>query len=342
MLRTISRGRTTLQILAVLSLLCFALPAGAQQPTKVDPQSAAVKERQLLGQAATIQGRGTIPDTRSYVLEQPEGRSWSGFHSTTLPWIGAITILGALIASAAFYVWRGTIRVKSGLSGLKVVRFSAFERFVHWMTASSFVVLAISGLNISFGRSLVLPWLGADAFSAVSQWLKYAHNYLSVPFVIGIVLMVLMWTLGNIPNRTDADWIRRGGGILNDDHPPAYRFNSGQKVIFWIVVLGGVAVFITGSMLIFPFYRTTLGDLQDAQRIHAIVAMLFIAAIIGHAYIGTLGMEGAFEAMGHGTVDRNWALQHHILWLQQQDQKRGVPAHKPHGTAEPRLAQRPH
>ena len=326
MLRILSHLRIAVPIVAVVLLIFFVFPAEAQQPTKVDPQAGAVQERQLLGQSSTIQGRGTIPDVRSYVLEQPEGRVWTGFRRNALPWFGGVFILGGLIATAVFYVWRGPVRVTAGISGIDVVRFSAFERFVHWMTATSFIVLAISGLNITFGRSLLLPLMDAQAFSAMSQWLKYAHNFLSVPFTIGVVLMLAMWTLGNLPDRTDLEWVKRGGGLLREDHPPAGRFNSGQKLIFWIVVIGGIAAFITGSMLIFPFYYgTTIENLQTALRIHAIVAVVFIVAIIGHIYIGTLGMEGAFRAMWQGTVDRNWALEHHILWLQQMERKQAAP-----------------
>lgn len=341
MLRILSHIRTAVQIVSVFLLIFFVFPAAAQQPAKVDPQAGAVQERQLLGQSPTIQGRGTIPDVRSYVLEQPEGRVWTGFRRNALPWFGGIFILGALIATAVFYFWRGPVRVTAGMSGIDVVRFSAFERFVHWMTASSFIVLAISGLNITFGRSLLLPLMDPLAFTTMSQWLKYAHNFLSVPFTIGVVLMLAIWTLGNLPNRTDLEWVKRGGGLLGKDNPPAGRFNPGQKLIFWIVVIGGIAAFITGSMLIFPFYYgTTIEDLQTAQRIHGIVAIVFIVAIIGHIYIGTLGMEGAFRAMAQGTVDRNWALEHHILWLQQLDRKQTTRGAGQKSGQQPQLAER--
>ena len=125
-----------------------------------------------------------------------------------------------------------------------------------------------------------------------------------------------MWIAGNIPNEVDVEWLKRGGGIVGHDHPPAYRFNAGQKVIYWIVVLGGGAVVVTGYLLMFPFYGTDIATMESAQVLHATVAMLFIAAMLGHIYIGTIGMEGAFEAMGEGTVDVNWAKEHHSLWLE--------------------------
>ncbi len=237
----------------------------------------------------------------------------------TLRWIGGIAILGMLILLVGFYLIRGMVRLKSGRSGRMIVRFNAFERFVHWMTATCFIVLALSGLNITFGRPLLMPLMSADAFTTWSEAAKYAHNFVSFPFTIGVVVIFLMWITGNIPNRVDAEWVKRGGGIIGDDHPPAYRFNAGQKMIYWIVVLGGAASAITGYLLMFPFYGDlTVSGMQNAQMVHSIVAVLFVAAMLGHIYIGTIGMEGAFEAMGSGEVDVNWAREHHSLWLDEE------------------------
>jgi formate dehydrogenase subunit gamma len=223
-----------------------------------------------------------------------------------------------LAAMVIFYLTRGMVKLEGGRSGRNVVRFNAFERLVHWMTASCFIVLAITGLNITFGRPLLIPLIGLEAFADWSQWGKYAHNYLSFPFTIGVILIFLMWVGGNIPNKVDVEWIKRGGGIVGHDHPPAWRFNAGQKLIYWIVVIGGGAVAITGYLLMFPFYASGIEGMQVAQVVHSIVAVLFVAAMLGHIYIGTIGMEGAFEAMGTGTVDVNFAKTHHSLWLEQQ------------------------
>jgi formate dehydrogenase subunit gamma len=296
--------------------LAMAVPASAQQGAPVNPTASSVNEQQLLQELGRIQGRGTIPDVKSYVIEQPMGREWRQFHEVTLRWIGAVAVLGMLALLVIFYLWRGMVRIEKGRSGRRIVRFNAFERFVHWMTATCFIILALSGLNITFGKPLLLPLIGPEPFTTWSELAKYAHNYLSFPFTIGVVLIFLMWVGGNIPNRVDVEWIKRGGGIVGSDHPPAYRFNAGQKMIYWIVVLGGGASAVTGYLLLFPFYGTGIEGMQIAQVVHAVVAMLFIAAMLGHIYIGTIGMEGAFEAMGEGTVDVNWAREHHRLWLE--------------------------
>ena len=328
MARCLARVRFIIGAWVVLLALAIALPASAQRNPdgSVNPTASAVKEQQLLNalqSGGSISGRVSIPDQKSANLIHPAGRDWRQFHEVTLRWIGAIAVLGMLIILVAFYLIRGQVKLESGYSGRRVVRFNAFERFVHWMTASCFIILAISGLNITFGKPLLMPLIGEGAFAAWSQWAKYAHNYLSFPFAIGVFCVLLMWIGGNIPNKVDVEWLKRGGGIVGHDHPPAYRFNAGQKLIYWIVVIGGMAVAISGYLLMFPFYATGIEGMQLAQTVHAIIAVLFVAAMLGHIYIGTIGMEGAFEAMGEGTVDVNWAKEHHALWLEQEMARTG-------------------
>jgi len=312
--------RVVLGAWAFLLIVLMSMPSSAQQ---VNPTASSVKEQQLLQELNRIQGRVSIPDQRSGVLEQPAGRDWREFRNVTLRWIGGIAIIGMLAVLVIFYLSRGMVRLESGRSGRSIVRFTAFERFVHWMTATCFIILAVSGLNITFGRPLLLPLIGFEAFSEWSQWAKYAHNYLSFPFPIGVVLIFLIWIAGNIPNKLDIDWLKRGGGMIGHDHPPAYRFNAGQKAIYWIVVVGGGAVAVTGYQLMFPFYLSGIEGMQIAQIVHSVVSVLFVAAMLAHIYIGTIGMEGAFEAMGSGTVDVNWAKEHHSLWLEEQNARTG-------------------
>ncbi|MEA2952571.1 MAG: formate dehydrogenase subunit gamma [Alphaproteobacteria bacterium] len=319
----LARIRLIAGALALLCILAIAPPVSAQQPNSVNPTASSVKEDQLLRELNRVQGRVTIPDTKSGVVEQPAGRDWRHFHEVTLRWIGAISILGILALLVIFYLTRGMVRIEGGRSGRMIVRFTALERAVHWMTATCFVILAISGLNITFGKPLLLPLMSPEAFTGWSQALKYAHNYLSFPFTIGVVVIFLMWIGGNIPSQVDKEWLKRGGGIVGHDHPPAYRFNAGQKMIYWIVVLGGGAVAISGYLLMFPFYGTGVSGMQLAQIVHGVISVLFVAAMLGHIYIGTIGMEGAFEAMGEGTVDLNWAKQHHSLWLQEEMARTG-------------------
>jgi formate dehydrogenase subunit gamma len=316
----VNRLRALSAAIAMAGALVLAAPAveAQPQPNSVNPTAAAVKEDQLLRTLQQVDGRVSIPDSKSGTLIQPAGQDWRNFHQGTLRLLGAVAILGMLGVLVAFYLKRGMVRIEAGRSGARITRFNGFERAVHWMTASCFIVLAISGLNVTFGKSILMPILGEGAFATWSQAAKYAHNYLSFPFSLGVLVIFFMWVAGNIPNASDLDWVKRGGGLIGGDHPPAHRFNAGQKLMYWIVVLGGAAVAITGYMMMFPFMVTDLAGMQTAQMIHGIVAMLYVAAMIAHVYIGTLGMEGAFESMGEGQVDVNWAKQHHKLWADQE------------------------
>ena len=333
-----ARLRFIVGAMALALIVALAAPATAQQrnpDSSVNPTASSVREDQLLNELDRISGRCTIPDQKACTIEQPAGRDWRHFHEVTLRWIGAISILGMLALLVIFYLVRGMVRLESGRSGRVLVRFSAFERLVHWMTAACFILLAISGLNITFGRPLLLPLIGPDAFTAWSQWAKYAHNYLSFPFTLGVFTIFLMWIAWNIPNRVDVEWLKRGGGIVGHDHPPADRFNAGQKMIYWIVVLGGTAVAVSGYILMFPFYGTNIADMQVAQIVHGVAALLFVAVMLAHIYIGTMGMEGAFEGMWDGTVDVNWAKEHHRVWLEKDTAEGHVAPPPPKGKMQP-------
>lgn len=320
MAKVFTQMRLIAGALALGLVVATAMPAAAQQPSSVNPTAAAVQEQQLLQQLKMIEGRGTIPDVKSYVLEHPAGREWREYRTVTLQWIGGIAIIGMLALLTMYYLWRGAMRIEAGRSGRTILRFNVFERFVHWLTAVTFVILAITGLNITFGRSLILPWLGPSAFSEWSEWAKFSHNYLSFAFTAGLVLMFLIWVARNLPSHNDVVWFKNGGGMFGGREPPAEKFNGGEKLIFWISTIGGGLVIATGFVLLFPFYGTTVANMELAEIVHSVVAVLYVSAMFVHIYMGTIGVEGAFEAMAEGTVDVNWAKERHSLWYEEEKQ----------------------
>jgi formate dehydrogenase subunit gamma len=293
--------------------------------------------------------RGTvsIPNEQAGVLIQSEGDNWRAIRNGPLSTYGVWALLGMIALLALFFLIRGRMRIEAGPSGRRIVRFNGFERFAHWLTAATFVVLALTGLNMLYGRYALRPLLGPEIFSALTLWGKYAHNYLAIGFMIGLVLLFVLWVWSNFPNRYDVIWLLKGGGMFKRGvHVPAKKFNAGQKIIFWLVILGGVSVSLSGIMLLFPFELSMFGEtfawinwafgtdfpaqlsamqeMQFAQAWHAIVGLFLTAVIIAHIYIGTIGMEGAFDAMGSGEVDENWAREHHNLWVEQLERKRAL------------------
>ncbi|TXM78424.1 formate dehydrogenase subunit gamma [Methylobacterium sp. WL69] len=305
-------------------------PAQAQSPQQQDglnpmgtkPTADSVNEEFLFKQADKITGRVSIPDQKSANLIQPQGREYRAFRESWLPWIGALGILGMIGALGAFFMWRGRILTDDTQeSGKKILRFNAFERFAHWMTATCFIILSLSGLNYIFGKRLLMPVIGPEAFGTLAQWAKYSHVYLAWPFMLGVVIMVAVWVKDNIPNRIDWAWIKAGGGFIGHGHPHAERFNAGQKGVFWMVAGFGAAMGVTGLMMLFPFTVLDINGMQVMQVIHALIGVAFIVGILAHIYIGTLGMKGAYDAMGSGEVDLAWARAHHDLWVEKEQAK---------------------
>ncbi len=320
--------RTSVLAAVLFAVLTIAGGAKAQQPSSVNPTASSVKEQQLLDAlkpAGAVDGRVSIPDSKSARLIQPEGRKYRSDRDATAR-IGGYAVLGILVTLVLFYLVRGPVRISTGRSGSTITRFGFVDRFAHWLTATSFIVLGLTGLNITFGRALVLPVIGPEAFTQVSQLGKFVHNYVSFAFVLGIVLMFLLWAKDNLPSLRDIRWLVQGGGLIGLGHPPADRFNGGQKVIFWATVGGGAAIAVTGYILMFPFLWTDIAGMQWANVWHGLLGIVLFAIILAHIYIGSLGMEGAFAAMGSGEVDVNWAKEHHSVWVEKVTAKSGKAA----------------
>ncbi|WIY26043.1 formate dehydrogenase subunit gamma [Parasedimentitalea psychrophila] len=287
------------------------------------------------------------------VLVQDGGLRWLAFRAGPLRQYGGWLLLGTMALLLVFYLLRGTIAIEGEKTGRMVMRFKAFERFGHWLLGGAFILLGITGLTSLFGRVLIIPYLGKEVNSTLLELGKWLHNTVAWAFIVGLVIIFVMWVAHNLPDRTDLVWIRQAGGIVGSKHPPAKKFNAGQKVIFWSVILLGALISLTGVSLLFPYelplfaksfaFANDIGlagllrlgelsetmapqeEMQLAQMWHAILAFLLMAIVIAHIYIGSVGMEGAYDAMGSGEVDEAWAKQHHSLWLEEIQQGQNGP-----------------
>ncbi|MBJ7275712.1 formate dehydrogenase subunit gamma [Marinobacter salarius] len=313
-------------------------PLGTQGGTSVADDYRAIRYNKI---DPSTQVRGPAVD----VLIQDEGMDWLQLREGPVLTYGGSAILGIILLLALFYFIRGKIRIAGGPSGTKIERFKAIERFGHWLLAGSFIALALTGLITLMGRSFLIPVIGHEAFSPLAIGSKWVHNNIAWAFMLGLVLTFVMWVAHNIPSKLDWQWIRQGGGFIGKGHPSAKKFNAGQKIVFWTVMVLGFSVSLSGLSLLFPFempmfastfelvnsilgtdFPTALApheEMQYANIWHSIVAFLMMVAIIAHIYIGTVGMEGAYEAMGNGQVDLEWARQHHDLWVEEVQAKQG-------------------
>lgn len=260
----------------------------------------------------------SVPGIDTNRLIQGAGREWREFRNGPLTQIGGWLLVVVLALITVFYLVKGPIKLHGAPTGRLIERFNAVERASHWVMAISFVFLALSGIVILFGKHIVLPWLGYGAFSWLTVVSKNIHNFVGPLFIFSLVVMFLIYVKDNLWASHDFGWLSRLGGMIgNKGEVPSGRFNAGEKLWFWmgLVVLGAV-VSVTGLILDFPNWNQGRQAMQQANTIHAIAAVLFIAASFGHIYLGTIGMHGAYRAMRDGYVDETWAKEHHALWYE--------------------------
>ena len=294
------------------------------------------------------------------VLIQDGGMWWYKFREGPLATYGAYLLGATLALLLLFYLLRGKIRIDGEKTGRTILRFSSFERFGHWLFAGSFMVLGLTGLITLFGRSVLIPLFGHEFLSTTALASKWVHNNIAWAFMLGLVIIIVNWVAHNIPNRHDLKWLAVGGGLFSKNvHPPARKFNAGQKMIFWGCVVLGLSISASGLSLLFPFELPMFGktfallnswgisdllglgvlpetmspqqEMQFSQLWHSIVAFLFMAMIMAHIYLGSVGMEGAFDAMGSGEVEEQWAREHHGMWVEEVKAKEA----EANGTASP-------
>ncbi|MBU2285050.1 MAG: formate dehydrogenase subunit gamma [Gammaproteobacteria bacterium] len=245
------------------------------------------------------------------------GEAWRQVRNDWIIPYGAALLFVTLLALAIYYFARGPLGTHSPETGRKIERFTPFERATHWSNAIAFVVLAVSGIVMAFGKFFLLPVLGLTLFGWLTYALKTVHNFVGPLFVVTTLFMIFTFVKSNLPQSSDLHWLRRAGGLFGGAEPPSHRFNAGEKLVFWGGVLFlGVIVIGSGLFLdkLLPGFVYTRGEMQIAHMIHAVATLFMMALIMGHIYIGTLGMKGAYSAMREGYVDETWAREHHPLW----------------------------
>lgn len=362
-LRALLRPFAIVAVLAVVVLAARYDTALAQNPNVRPPSSAVnqgapaapIEGREKAGNydieiwqkiRESAQGTVSIPDKKSGLLVQSDGEDWRLLRTSALPQWGGYAMAAMLAALAAFYLLRGRVKIEHGLSGVTINRFTSLERTAHWLMAVAFIIQGLTGLNALYGRDIVMPVIGKEAFASLSMTAKWLHSYVAFAFMAGLLLTFLLWVRQNIPARHDITWLAQGGGMFSKgSHPPAKKFNAGQKILFWLIMLCGASLSLSGLSLLVPFEfslfektfailnaigfnlpatLTPVQEMQYAVTWHSVIALALICVIFAHIYIGTIGMEGAFDAMGSGDVDLNWAKEHHSLWVEEELEKERI------------------
>ena len=258
------------------------------------------------------------------------GEAWRQVRNDwIIPYGGALVVI-VVLAIALYYFAKGPMGGHVPYTGRKIERFTYFERAAHWANAIAFCVLAISGLVMAFGKFWLLPLIGGTLFGWLTYALKTAHNFAGPLFAVSLVIVFFTFLRDNFPNRSDWQWLKRGGGLFGGEEPASARFNAGEKLIFWggVFVLG-IVVVASGLVLdkLIPGMAYVRSDMQIANMVHGVATVLMMAMFLGHIYIGTIGMKDAYGAMKTGYVDEGWAREHHALWYE--DIKAGkIPAQR--------------
>ncbi len=342
----------------LIASLLLALPVAAQQPASADPANEAQQQRAVSqpGNNSPVwrDVRSGAPNYTSTqgreagVLIQPQarfpgqdvmstaGEAWRSFRNGPITFYGGWLVVLVCVVIAAIYFAMGPIKLHDKPSGRTIERFTLAERWAHWVMAISFCVLGISGLIMLFGKYVLLPVIGYTLFAWLTALAKNLHNFVAPLFIVSLLVFIVMYIKDNLPEKGDLAWLVNGWKMFKGEHLPSGRYNAGEKAWFW----GGVVVLCllvsaSGVVMLFPNIAAfeLRATFQQASVVHAIAAVLVIAAGLGHIYMGTIGVEGAYNNMRDGVTDETWAKEHHQYWYE--DVKSGKVAAK--AGAEPHI-----
>jgi formate dehydrogenase subunit gamma len=264
------------------------------------------------------QGYSSLPGREMGVLVQSAGETWRQIRNGPVTIYGGWLLVIAVLALAAIYFALGPVKLHDKPTGRLVERFSTVERWAHWSTAITFVVLAATGLIMLFGKHVLLPVIGYTLFGWLTALSKNLHNFVAPLFAVSVLALILVFVRDNIPKAGDLAWILGIPKFFLGKHLPSGRFNGGEKGWFWIgVVALSLTLVVSGAILLFPNFDQLRSTMQTASVVHWICALLLIAMSLGHIYVGTIGVEGAYQSMREGRVDETWAKEHHQLWYEE-------------------------
>ncbi|MHA1127924.1 MAG: formate dehydrogenase subunit gamma [Alphaproteobacteria bacterium] len=262
-------------------------------------------------------------DPRDILATKPEGavmtttgQQWRVIRERVIVKYAGWFPVGVIAILTLYFLVKGKVPIEGGRSGKMIPRFTLVHRIAHWYTAVVFMILGLSGLIILLGRPVIVPLLGHEVNSTLTSAALQGHNLFGPLFIIALIWMFVKFVRKNFFQIVDFKWIFKLGGLLGG-HVSSSQFNFGEKSWFWMLMILGAVMSITGLALEFPWFIEDLRLLQLSTILHGIGAITLISVSIGHIYMGTLGVEGAIDGMLIGEVDENWAKEHHDLWYEE-------------------------
>lgn len=322
-----SRQFKILFLSVIFLTLLFPFISNAQPQSKMENQSIQLINpgidlwRNIRQREEILPGTSQIKGVDSGILINARGDKWTFFRNEQLRRYGLYTLTFFIVVIVAFAVIRGRVKIEGGLSGAMVRRFSPYERSMHWVMAIVFLFLAITGLILLLGRPFMIPIMGKEVFSIIASSSKEGHNLIGPLFAVSVLLMLFQFVKRNIYEKGDLTWLLKGGGFLGKGHVTGGFFNMGEKTWYWIFILVGAAISISGLILVFPNFGQGRVIMEWSHVVHGIGAIILISISIGHMYLGSMGTEGTLESMKTGYVDIKWAEAHHDRWARECHEK---------------------
>lgn len=280
-----------------------------QRPAEIE----ALKRKGEIGRSTTL-----VKGIDSTVLVNAEGETWRRYRETGLLPFGMGFLGGVLLLLVVLYLVFGSRARGQPDSGKRLFRFRDYERTLHWFMAALFIFLGLTGLILLYGRPLIMPLLGKEAFSALASASKEGHNLMGPVFLVSILLFLARFWRRNLYEKGDLAWLFKGGGFIGNAHPKAGFFNMGEKILFWLVVLVGLVLSFAGLVLLFPNLGQGRVVMEGAHLVHTLGAVLLLAVIMGHIYMA-IAVKSSLEGMTGGYVEFNWAQVHHSEWAKQME-----------------------
>jgi formate dehydrogenase subunit gamma len=316
----IRHHRMVVYSLLSLLVMTLVLPLIPYAVAELDPFAGKITNpgtelwREVRQRDGKVSGSTQVRGVDAGVLINFYGEEWRQFRMQKLVPYGAALMGTVLAVILLFYLVRGPLRIQGGASGRKIQRFSVFERTIHWFTAGVFWLLALTGLILLYGRYVLIPLLGPEGFGLTASACKEAHNLFGPLFLVAILVLFAVFVKDNFYARGDMKWLLKGGGLLGGGHVSAGRFNAGEKIWFWIAMLGGIVLSVSGLILDFAVFGQGRELMGLSHVLHGIAALVVITVSFGHIYLGTAGVEGTISSMANGYVDEAWAKSHHDRW----------------------------
>ncbi|MCP4233202.1 MAG: formate dehydrogenase subunit gamma [Aestuariibacter sp.] len=306
-----------LSLFAVISLAGFAAEDDRSHQGVFIKNPGADLWRDVRQRNFAMQGSSQVRSVDSNILINIKGDEWARFRVGTLVRFASITLLVIAGLLLLHYSISGKIKIEGGRCGRMLARFNDFERVVHWMLAIIFLFLAFTGLMLLFGRSVLIPLFGQELFALLASASKEGHNLIGPIFLVSLVLIFIRFTARNMYASGDISWLLNGGGVFGKSHVSGGFFNFGEKAWYWVVILAGLVISVSGLILVMPSFGQGRVVMEISHVVHAISAIILIAGAMGHIYMATAGTEGTLEGMKTGYVDLKWAEMHHDQWAQE-------------------------